>query len=250
MTNKFKYFIANWKMHGDVNSIKSINRVLKFVNLNKKKKFKIIYCPPYTLLHPFSKILKNTKVDLGAQNCHTELEYGAFTGGINSKMIKNLGAKYIIIGHSENRAAGDTDSAINKKIYSALKSNLSVIFCIGETLSQKRKKLTNTILKSQIINGLRNLKTNKKIILAYEPVWSIGSGLIPKNSELLKNILFIKKILKKISMLKNTKILYGGSVNPKNIKILNNIDELDGYLIGGASQNSKKLIDIVKKTFN
>ena len=165
-------------------------------------------------------------------------------------MIKNLGAKYIIIGHSENRAAGDTDSTINKKIYSALKSNLSVIFCIGETLSQKRKKLTNTILKSQIINGLRNLKTNKKIILAYEPVWSIGSGLIPKNSELLKNILFIKKILKKISMLKNTKILYGGSVNPKNIKVLNNIDELDGYLIGGASQNSKKLIDIVKKTFN
>jgi len=117
-------------------------------------------------------------------------------------------------------------------------------------LSQKRKKLTNTILKSQIINGLRNLKTNKKIILAYEPVWSIGSGIIPKNSELLKNILFIKKILKKISMLKNTKILYGGSVNPKNIKVLNNIDELDGYLIGGASQNSKKLIDIVKKTFN
>ena len=165
-------------------------------------------------------------------------------------MIKNLGAKYIIIGHSENRAAGDTDSAINKKIYSALKSNLSVIFCIGETLSQKRKKLTNTILKSQIINGLRNLKTSKKIILAYEPVWSIGSGIIPKNSELLKNILFIKKILKKISMLKNTKILYGGSVNPKNIKVLNNIDELDGYLIGGASQNSKKLIDIVKKTFN
>ena len=165
-------------------------------------------------------------------------------------MVKNLGAKYVIIGHSESRTSGDNDELINKKINSALKQKLIVVFCIGETFSQKKRKLTNKILKKQITKGLKGLKKNSRIIIAYEPVWSIGTGIIPKNSELDNNINFINKVIKNYTKLKKVKILYGGSVNPKNIYSLNMINSINGYLIGGASQNAKKLIDIVKKTYS
>ena len=159
-------------------------------------------------------------------------------------MLKNIGAKYVIIGHSENRQAGETDKLINLKIKSALKSGLNVIFCIGETLKAKRKKITKSVLNKQIKAGLKNIKNNKKIIIAYEPVWSIGTGIIPKSDDLFKTISFIKKEKK------NCKVLYGGSVNPKNINQLKSINNIDGYLIGGASQDPKKFIDIIKKTYN
>ena len=133
---------------------------------------------------------------------------------------------------------------INVKIKSALKSNLKVIFCIGETLNEKRKKITKKVLRQQIYLGLKNIKDKKRILIAYEPVWSIGSGIIPKSNELFETINFIKKEFK------NYKVLYGGSVNPKNIQQFNSIDNLDGFLIGGASQDSKKFIDIIKKTYN
>ena len=249
MTNKLKYFIANWKMFGDIKSLKSINSVIKFMRLNRKKKFKLIYCPPYTLLNAFNKKIKKTNIQLGAQNCHHENSYGAYTGSISSKMIRNLGAKFVIVGHSENRQSGESDILINNKIRSALKNNLSVIFCVGETYKEKRKKLTKKILRSQILKGLRDIKPNSKIILAYEPVWSIGTGILPKNEELNKNIIFIRSIIKKNTNLKKIKIIYGGSVNPNNINNLNSINSIDGYLIGGASQSSKKLIDIVRKSF-
>ena len=159
-------------------------------------------------------------------------------------MLKSVGAKYIIIGHSENRQSGETDKLINLKIKSALKSGLNVIFCIGETLKAKRKKITKSVLNKQIKAGLKNIKNNKKIIIAYEPVWSIGTGIIPKSDDLFKTISFIKKEKK------NYKVLYGGSVNPKNINQLKSINNIDGYLIGGASQDPKKFIDIIKKTYN
>jgi len=245
MTNKYMYFIANWKMFGGLNSLNSIHKVVKFFKTFKKNKFiKIIYCPPSTLIRPMSKKLKNTNIDVGAQNCHEQDTYGAFTGSINSMMLKNVGAKYVIIGHSENRQAGETNKLINLKIKNALKSGLKVIFCIGETLQEKRKKITKKILNKQIKLGLNKIKNKKNVIIAYEPVWSIGTGLIPKSNELFKTIDFIKK------KIKNNKVLYGGSVNPKNIHELKLINNLDGYLIGGASQDPKKFIDIIKKTYN
>jgi len=245
MTNKYMYFIANWKMFGGLNSLNSIHKVVKFFKTFKKNKFiKIIYCPPSTLIRPMSKKLKNTNIDVGAQNCHEQDTYGAFTGSINSMMLKNVGAKYVIIGHSENRQAGETNKLINLKIKNALKSGLKVIFCIGETLQEKRKKITKKILNKQIKLGLNKIKNKKNIIIAYEPVWSIGTGLIPKSNELFKTIDFIKK------KIKNNKVLYGGSVNPKNIHELKLINNIDGYLIGGASQDPKKFIDIIKKTYN
>ena len=131
---------------------------------------------------------------------------------------------------------------------SAIKSKLNVIFCIGESSFQRKNKKTNIILKNQIMSGLKGIGKKCKIIVAYEPVWSIGTGVVPNNLELEKNIKFIKSIISK--RFKNYKILYGGSVSPNNIKKLNMIDLLDGYLIGGASQTPNKFIDIIKKTIN
>ena len=239
------YFIANWKMFGGLNSLNSLHKVIKFFKTFKKNKFtKIIYCPPSTLIRPMSKRLKNSLIEVGAQNCHEKDNYGAFTGSINSMMLKNVGAKYIILGHSENRQSGETDKLINLKIKSALKSGLNVIFCIGETLQEKRKKITKQALSKQIKLGLKNIRNKKNILIAYEPVWSIGTGLIPKSNELFETIVFIK------NKIRNNKILYGGSVNPKNATELKSINNIDGYLIGGASQDPNKFIDIIKKTYN
>ena len=249
MTNKL-LFIANWKMFGDLNSVKSIQSV---INLSKKKNYKnakIIYCPPYTLLNNFVIKTRKTNLDVGAQNCHYEIKTGPFTGSISSTMIKKLGAKYVIIGHSENRSNGETNNLINKKIHSAILNNLNVIFCIGENLFEKKNKKTNKILKKQIYLGLKKIKKIDKIIFAYEPVWSIGTGKVLTNKELTKQIIVIKKIIKDKFKNQKTKIIYGGSVNNQNINDLKQIKEINGFLIGGASQNSKKFIDIIKKTIN
>ena len=239
------YFIGNWKMFGGLKSLNSLHRVIKFYKGFKKNRFiKIIYCPPSTLIRPMSKKLKDSRIEVGAQNCHENENYGAFTGSINSKMLKDVGAKYVIIGHSENRQRGESNKKINNKIKSVLKSGLKVIFCIGETSQEKRKKKTYQVLNNQIKTGLDKVKNKKNIIIAYEPVWSIGTGLIPKSNELIKIITFIKK------KYKNLKVLYGGSVNSKNINELKLIENIDGFLIGGASQDAKKFIDIIKKTYN
>ena len=244
MTNKYKYFVANWKMYGGLSTVNSLHRVIKFLKTFKKSKnIKIVYCPPSTLIRPMSKKLLNTTIQVGAQNCHESQNYGASTGSINSLMLKSVGAKYVILGHSENRQSGETDKLINLKIKAAIKSGLKVIFCIGETLSQKRKKITKQILSKQIKSGLNKVKKRKNIIIAYEPIWSIGTGVIPKPDELFRTIDFIKK------KVKNNKVLYGGSVNPKNIHDLKLINNINGFLVGGASQQSKKFIDIIKKTF-
>ena len=192
MTNKYMYFIANWKMFGDLRTLNTLDTVIKFSKNNKNTKFRIVYCPPNILIRPLSKRLKKTNLEVGAQNCHESENYGAFTGHVNSKMLKNVGAKYVILGHSENRQSGETDKLINLKIKSAIKSKLKVIFCIGETLSEKRKKRTNKILTKQIHNGLKSVTDTSNIIIAYEPVWSIGTGLIPKPNDLLNSISFIK----------------------------------------------------------
>ena len=246
MTNKYMYFIANWKMFGDLKTLNSLDRVINFAKINKKNKFRLIYCPPNTLLSSISKKFKNTMLEVGAQNCHENENYGAYTGHVNSKMLKNIGAKYVILGHSENRQEGESDKLINLKIKSAIKAGLKIIFCIGETLKEKKNRMTNQVLARQITNGLKSIKNKSNIILAYEPVWSIGTGLIPKPDDLIKSVSFIKSKFTK----KCPKILYGGSVNIDNIDQLKDISTIDGFLIGGASQDSKKFIDIIKKTYN
>ena len=246
MTNKYMYFVANWKMFGGLRTLNSLDKVIKFSKSSKKNKLKIVYCPPNTLIRPLSRQLKKTKIEVGAQNCHHSYNYGAHTGQVNANMLKSVGAKYVILGHSENRQLGESDSLINLKIKSAIKSGLKIILCIGETLRERKAKKTNQILKRQIKKGLKLIKNKSKIIIAYEPIWSIGTGVIPKEETLTETISFIKsRFLKKYP-----KILYGGSVNSNNAGKLKKITNIDGFLIGGASQNSKKFIDIIKKTIN
>ena len=232
-------------MFGDFKSLKLVDKVISFSKKFKIKNYKVVYVPPHTLICPMAQMVKKTKIEVGAQNCHHQNDYGALTGSINAKMIKGVGANYVILGHSENRQRGETDKLINLKIKTALNNNLKVIFCIGETIKEKKNKKTNLVLSRQLKLGLQGLKFNKNLIIAYEPVWAIGSGMIPTSEDLFKTINFIKSKVKK-----SVKVLYGGSVNDKNITELKTINNIDGYLIGGASQNSKKFIDIIKKTYN
>ena len=248
MTNNI-YFIANWKMYGGTSALKSLNKLIILSKLKKYNKAKIIYFPPFTLINHFINKFKNTKISVGGQNCHHVQNYGSFTGSISPKMLKDLGCKYVIIGHSENRFTGETDQEINKKVLSALSKKLKVIFCIGETLKQKKKKITYLVLKKQINRGLKGIKNYKNILIAYEPVWSIGTGVIPSSHELKNNVAKINKFLSEKTKIK-IPVLYGGSINNQNINNFQNISGIKGFLVGSASQNTKKFIDIIKKTIN
>ena len=251
MTNKLKYFIGNWKMFGDFGSFKIINKINLYTSKTKKhNKKKIVLCVPNTLIHFYKKKLTKKRIFLGAQNCHYHENYGAFTGSVSASMLKNMGAEYIILGHSENRTEGDTNLTIKKKIRSSLNRKLNVIFCIGENYKEKKMGKTFFTLRKQIKESIEKKFNLDKIIIAYEPVWSIGSNKIPKIIELKKIIQFIKKDFKKIiKTRKDPKVLYGGSVNPENIRLFSSASEIDGFLIGGASQSSKKFIDIIKNYY-
>ena len=249
MTNKLKYFIGNWKMFGDLGSIKIIFRINRFLNTFKKRN-KVVLCVPNTLIHYFTKKIKSKNIFIGAQNCHQYKNYGAFTGSVNALMLKNAGAKFIILGHSENRSDGDTNHIINKKIESALKQKINIIFCIGETIREKNKGKTFSVLRNQIKGSINKNYNLNKIIIAYEPIWSIGTGKIPKAFELRKIFKFIKSEFKKIFKKKSfPKVLYGGSVNDKNIRFFSSIYDIDGFLIGASSQSAKKFIDIIKNYY-
>ena len=252
MTNKLRYFIGNWKMFGDFSSIKIIYQIHKFCSGFKRngKRNKIILCVPNTLINFFTNKLKSKFVSIGAQNCQHHKTYGPFTGSVSALMLKNVGAKYVILGHSENRSEGDTNQLIKKKIESALYHKLNIIFCIGETLEEKIKHKTFSILINQIKGSIEKKYNLNKIIIAYEPVWSIGTGKIPKIYEIKKIFKFIKNEFKKnFKTKKFPVVLYGGSVNDANIGIFSSISEVDGFLIGGASQSSKKFIDIIKNYY-
>ena len=224
--------------------------ILGFTSEKKFNKKKIILCVPNTLIHYFNDKLEPKFISLGAQNCHHNESYGAFTGSVNASMLKNMGSEYIILGHSENRSEGETNLLIKKKIKSSLNQKLNIIFCIGETYKDKIRGKTFSILQKQLKESLeRNFNINK-IILAYEPVWAIGTNKIPKMGELENKIKFIKKVCSKIFKSKKfPKVLYGGSVNSKNIHLFSFISEIDGFLIGGASHSSKKFIDIIKNYY-
>jgi len=252
MTNKIKYFIGNWKMFGDFGSFKIIYKVNRFcLNfLKHNKRNKVIFCVPNTLISSFAAKLNSNYINIGAQNCYHKNEFGPFTGAINASMIKKAGAKYIILGHSENRAEGETNLLIKKKIEFSFKEKLNVIFCIGETLKEKKKKKTFFTLKKQIKESIQKNYKSKNLIIAYEPVWSIGTGKIPKPHDLIEIFRFIKKEFKNYYKTKKSpRVIYGGSVNSHNIGQFSSISEIDGFLIGAASQSSKKFIDIIKNYY-
>jgi triosephosphate isomerase len=252
MANNMKYFIGNWKMFGIPKSISIIEKINKFVKLDKKfnNKYKAIITPPLTLVQSYSKVFLNKKITIGAQNCYHKDNFGANTGAVSPLMIKSVGAQCVIIGHSDNRFEGDTNIILKSKVENSLHNKLKVIFCIGENKEHKSNNKTFEVLESQIKDVLEEKFNSKDIIVAYEPIWSIGTGQIPEAEELLETTIFIKRILKKIfKKQKVPPVLYGGSVDGKNISQFKKINEIDGFLIGGASKSDQKFIDIIKNYY-
>ena len=245
-----RYFIGNWKMFGVPKSINIINKINSFYSKDKNRnKYRVIITPPYTLIETYSKYFKNKRVSIGSQNCYQKDQYSSNTAAVSPFMIKSVGGKYSLVGHSDNRAEGDNDVILKEKVRFALKNNLKVIFCIGENKTEKKNKKTFSILKKQITNVLETKFSSNNIIVAYEPIWSIGTGKIPTEKELQKTLIHIKKVLKNIFKKKTPAVLYGGSVDGINVKIFKEIKEIDGFLIGGASKSSKKFIDIIKNYY-
>ena len=245
-----KYFIGNWKMFGVPKSINIIKKINLFHLKDKnRKKYRIIITPPYILLQTFSKYFKNKKILIGSQNCYQKDHFSSNTAAISPYMLKRVGAKCTLVGHSDNRSEGDTNQMLKNKVNFALKNNLKVVFCVGENKIEKKNKKTFSVLKKQIKKVLEKKFNKDNIIVAYEPIWSIGTGKIPTKNELQETIIYIKKILKQVFKKKNLTVLYGGSVDGNSVKIFKDIKEIDGFLIGGASKSSKKFIDIIKNYY-
>ena len=245
-----RYFIGNWKMFGSPKSITIVNKINSFCAKDRNRnKYQVIITTPYTLIESFAKYFRNKKIKIGSQNCYQKEQYSSNTAAISPYMIRSVGAQYTLVGHSDNRGEGDTDIMLKDKVKFALKNNLKVVFCIGENKSQKKNNKTFSVLTKQLKNVLDKKFNKNSIIVAYEPIWSIGTGKIPSEKDLLRTTIHIKKILKNIFKKKSPAVLYGGSVDEKNVTIFNQIKEIDGFLIGGASKSSKKFIDIIKNYY-
>ena len=245
-----RYFIGNWKMFGVPKSVNILNKINSFHSKDKNRnKYRVIITPPYTLIESYAKYFKNKKISIGSQNCYQKEQFSSNTAAISPYMLRSVGAQYTLVGHSDNRGEGDTDLMLKDKVKFALKNNLKVVFCIGENKSEKKNKKTLSVLKKQLIKVLEKNFNKNNIIVAYEPIWSIGTGKIPTVSELKKTTIHIKKVLKGIFKKNSPAVLYGGSVDGSNVEMFKEIREIDGFLIGGASKSSKKFIDIIKNYY-
>ena len=245
-----RYFIGNWKMFGIPTSLNILNKINSFHTKDKNRnKYKVVITPPYTLIQSYSKYFKNKKILIGSQNCYHKDQFSSNTAGISPYMLKSVGAKYTLVGHSDNRSEGDTDSMLKNKVQFALKNNLKVVFCIGENKLEKKRNMTLSVLKKQLNKVLEKKFNKNNVIVAYEPIWSIGTGKIPTVEELQTTTIHIKKVLKSIFKKHSPAVLYGGSVDEKNVEMFKHIEEIDGFLIGGASKSSNKFIEIIKNYY-
>lgn len=232
-----KPFIAgNWKMNMTAESGKELINELK--PLVKGAKCDVALCVPAILIPAMVKAAKGSKIKIGAQNVHFA-ESGAYTGEISATMLKEYGVKYVIIGHSERRQYfGETDETVNKRTLTALKNELTPIVCVGETLEEREGNLTEKVLDRQLTEGLKDVEDVTKLVIAYEPVWAIGTGRTATDEQAQETVRYIRKKLGKLFGVKNAnkvKIQYGGSMNTKNCKGLMAQPDIDGGLIGGAS---------------
>jgi len=231
------FFVANWKLNGDLSFI---NEYLQLISIKDNNTNCVILCPPAIYLNYFN--INNKKYFLGAQNI-SRYEQGAFTGEISPISLKELGIKFCIIGHSERRTYFDEkNQEIREKISKLIKNNIVPILCIGETLEQRNNGKTMDILFKQIIEGMPPEASYANTILAYEPVWAIGSGSTPSLQEINEVHSNIKK---KNDQFNDFKILYGGSVDSKNIKEINLLSNVDGALVGGASLKIEEFNKII-----
>ena len=244
-----KVIAGNWKMNNDISeSQKLVSGILS--GLGNDNHCDVILCPPFTSLSEVKSLIKNTQIKLGAQNMFYE-ESGAFTGEVSASMLISVGCEYVILGHSERRTIfGETDEIINKKIKKAIQSGLKVIFCIGESLTQRENGTTNEIVKSQIFKGLNGITSEemKFVIIAYEPIWAIGTGKTAAPAQAQEVHAFIRNLISELYSEKiadELVIQYGGSVKADNAGELLSQRDIDGALVGGACLKADSFLSII-----
>lgn len=234
-----KILAANWKMHLSLEEAKNLALEIEKTAQNQPHK-KILIFAPFVYLYPLHELLKNGRTELGGQNLYFERQ-GAFTGEVSAMMLKEVGCTWALVGHSERRQYfGETNDICNKKIKSALNEGLKVMYCVGETLNERERGLTEMVVLKQVAEGLKDILPSdfENLAIAYEPVWAIGTGKNATPEDAQKVHEAIRKKIKEIAQEEISQkfpILYGGSVNPDNAKELLSMKDIDGALVGGAS---------------
>ncbi|MEI8054606.1 MAG: triose-phosphate isomerase [bacterium] len=243
---------GNWKMNKAIGEALDLAKALHHgLSHADAAKLEVVVAPPYTALNKIAEFLKDSFIGVSAQDLFWE-DAGAFTGAISAPMIKDAGAEYVIIGHSERRQLfGETDSTVNKKVKAALKVGLIPIFCVGETLAEREAGKVNAVIGTQFSGGLADLTTEdmKQVVIAYEPVWAIGTGKTATPGQAEEVHAMIRKMLVEKfgqAIADIVRLLYGGSVKPSNSKELLSEPNIDGALVGGASLKAEDFIGIIK----
>lgn len=241
---------GNWKMHKTVQEAKALVTELS-AELKDAGDVEIVVCPPFTALNAVLATAQGTNVAVGAQNMHWE-DQGAYTGEVSPVMLREMGCKYVIIGHSERREYfAETDENVNKKTKAAFKHGLLPIVCVGEKLDHREQGITEQIIKAQVQGGLAGLEKNQvaQLVVAYEPVWAIGTGKTASDDDAQQVIGFIRGVITEMygqELAEQVRIQYGGSVKPDNIAGLMQQKDIDGALVGGASLDTRNFAGIVK----
>ena len=237
-----KVIIAgNWKMN------KTVSESVEFIE--ELKKVECVVCAPFISLERLSVASKNTAIKLGAQNV-SQYDNGAYTGEISTSMLKDLNMEYVILGHSERRQYFlETNEVINQKVQKVLSSKMTPILCVGETLEERESRKMNDVIATQIKEGLANLSFEqaKGVVVAYEPIWAIGTGKTATSDQANEMAMFIRKQLRKLfqDVAEDISILYGGSVKPNNIKEIMVQSDIDGALVGGAALKVDSFAELV-----
>ncbi len=232
-----KLIVGNIKMNMKFGEL--ANYIKHFKTIKNKN---LVICPSFIYIPYFL----NYNFTVGSQNV-CAYEDGGYTGEVSAKQLASIGVKYTIVGHSERRIKlNESNLEINKKVKNALDSKLKVILCIGETLEESKLLRKEIVLKRQIRDALFDIKDLSNVVIAYEPVWSVGTNKMPTKEELIYTIEYIKQLVKDMYKT-NIKVIYGGSINEKSIESIKDIKQLDGYLIGSASINPIKFIEIINK---
>ncbi len=246
-----KIVAGNWKMYKTVSEAMELAKALKVRLGNEVHKVDVVVIPPFTDLLAVAEILRGCGIAWGAQHVHWE-RAGAFTGEVSAEMIKSTGASYVIIGHSERRQYfGETDETVNRRLAAALQAGLTPIVCIGETLAQRQAGQTFQVLEEQVRTGLHGISPEqvRKTVIAYEPVWAIGTGVNATPEQAQEAHRFIRKLIADLAgdgCAEAVRIQYGGSVKPDNARSLLTLPDVDGALVGGASLQAESFAEVVK----
>jgi triosephosphate isomerase (TIM) len=250
MTTRKKLIAGNWKMNKT--SADGVELVRDIVaDVGKQSDVDVVVCPPFTALEGVAGALEGSNVKLGAQNMHFEAS-GAFTGEVSAPMLRAIFATHVILGHSERRTYfGETDELVNKKVLAALKNQLRPIFCVGESLAEREAGSTLKVVQTQVERGLEGISKEQapSVVVAYEPVWAIGTGKVASTEQAQEVHAFIRGLLVKLlgeQVAQKIRILYGGSMKPSNAPELLAQKDIDGGLIGGASLEARSFVELVK----